>query len=85
MASYVRPMVMVYQDYDSTSVSTAAAQLPACIVGPCYHILDPVEDAALALFGTYTRDGIANGMFPNNARAAVANLFSPTRGGQNRR
>jgi hypothetical protein len=69
--AYQRPMVMVYQEYESTSVSTPAASLPPCIVGPCYHILDPVEDETLALFGTYTKAGVDSGMFPNNAPGAL--------------
>lgn len=69
---YQRPMVMVYQEYDSTSVSTPTAVLPPCIVGPCYHIIDPVEDEILALFGGgYSREGIDSGMFPNNAPGAL--------------
>lgn len=69
---YQRPMVMVYQEYDSTSVSTPTAQLPPCIVGPCFHIIDPSEDEILALYGgAYTREGIDSGMFPNNAPGAL--------------
>ncbi len=69
--SYQRPIVMVYQEYDSTSTSTSTAQLPACIVGPCYHIIDPVEDETLAFFGKYTSAGIDSGFFPNNASGAI--------------
>jgi hypothetical protein len=62
---------MVYQEYDSTSTSTSVARLPACIVGPCYHIIDPVEDETLALYGRYTSEGIDSGFFPNNAAGAL--------------
>lgn len=69
---YQRPMVMVFQEYDSTSVSTPTATLPPCIVGPCYHIIDAVEDEILALYAEgYNRKGIENGMFPNNAPGAL--------------
>lgn len=53
MASYVKPMVMVFQEYAATSNSTISADLPACIVGPCYHVIDSVEDAALAFAGRF--------------------------------
>ena len=69
--AYQRPMVMVYQEYDSTSVSTSTAQLPACIVGPCNHIVDAEEDETLALYGTYTKTGITNAMFPNMISGAA--------------
>ena len=69
--AYQQPMVMVYQEYDSTGTTTTTAELPACIVGPCIHIIDPVEDEALALFGTYTKSGIDSGMFPNNVPGAL--------------
>lgn len=69
---YQKPMVMVFQEYDSTSVSTPTATLPPCIVGPCYHIIDPVEDEILAMFASgYSREGIESGMFPNNAPGAL--------------
>ena len=74
--SYQRPMVMVYQEYDSQSVSTSTALLPACIVGPCYHIIDPVENETLALYGTYTSAGIDSGFFPNNAAGALIDADS---------
>lgn len=69
--AYQRPMVMVYQEYDSTAISTPTASLPACIIGPCVHVIDPVEDETLALYGTYTREGIDSGFFPNNAPGAL--------------
>lgn len=68
---YQRPMVSVYQEYESTSISTPTAQLPPCIVGPCFHILDPEEDEILALFGEYTKEGIDSGMFPHNSPGAL--------------
>ncbi len=68
---YMRPMVQVYQEYDSTGISTPGAQLPPCIVGPCVHIVDSKEDEALALYGQYQRTGIESGMFPHNKPGAL--------------
>lgn len=73
---YLRPMVAVYQEYDSTGISTPSAQLPACIVGPCVHIVDAKEDEALALYGEYKRGGIESGMFPNNKPGALIEAAS---------
>lgn len=70
--SYTQPMVMVFQEYDSTSTSTLDAELPACIVGPCYHIIDTTEDEELAFLGNYTaEDGMENVLFPNNEAGAL--------------
>ena len=41
---YTRPMLMVFQEYADTSTTTPSASLPPCIIGPCYHIVDAVED-----------------------------------------
>ena len=64
-------MVMVFQEYDSTSASTGGASLPPCIVGPCYHIIDAAEDETLALYGPYDKSGVDSGFFPNNAPGAL--------------
>ena len=56
---YIEPLVMVYQEYASLSTSTETATLPACIIGPCYDVVDPVEDAATAYLGTYGREGLS--------------------------
>lgn len=68
---YTRPMVMVFQEYASTSGTTSTASLPPCIVGPCFHIVDNVEDEALALYGDYSEVGIDSGFIPNNAPGAL--------------
>lgn len=57
--AYIEPLVMVYQEYASLSTSTETATLPACIIGPCYDVVDPVEDAATAYLGTYGREGLS--------------------------
>lgn len=69
--AYTRPMVMVFQEYADTSTTTPSASLPPCIIGPCYHIVDAVEDEGNSLYGHYTEAGIENGFFPNNAPGAL--------------
>lgn len=69
--AYTRPMVMVFQEYADTSTTTPSASLPPCIIGPCYHIVDAVEDEGNSLYGTYTEAGIESGFFPNNAPGAI--------------
>lgn len=54
--AYIRPLVMVYQEYANMSVSTQSATLVPCIVGPCYHIIDAENDELLASLGAYTGD-----------------------------
>ena len=69
--AYQKPMVQVYQEYAATSGSSATASLPACIIGPCFHIIDADSDETLAHAGTYTLAGIAKAVFPNNAAGAL--------------
>lgn len=69
--AYIEPLVMVFQEYAKTTTSTQTASLPPCIIGPCYHIVDPKADEIKALFGTYTERGIARGLFPNNYAGAL--------------
>lgn len=69
--AYIQPLVMVFQEYEKTSTSTPSARLPPCIVGPCYHIIDPEEDELLALAGQYTREGLSHCFFPNNRAGAL--------------
>ena len=69
--AYTRPMVMVFQEYADTSTTTPSASLPPCIIGPCYHIVDAVEDEGNALYGQYTEAGIESGFFPNNVPGAL--------------
>lgn len=38
--AYVKPIVQVYQEYESTSVSASFATLNTCVIGPCYHKVD---------------------------------------------
>lgn len=69
--AYIQPLVMVFQEYAKTSTTTPSAQLPPCIVGPCYHIIDPATDELLALAGQYTREGLRHCFFPNNRPGAL--------------
>ena len=69
--AYVRPIVMVFQEYAKMSIPTQTAILTPCIVGPCYHIMDPEKEEILAFAGTYTEAGIVNKRFPNNAPGAL--------------
>ena len=75
--AYIQPMVMVYQEYASTSTSTGTADLIPCIIGPCYQLVDSSEDSALAYVGTYYQEiqnagtedevpaGFVDRLFPN--------------------
>ena len=46
--AYQRPIVMVFQEYAKLSVPTQTTTLYPCIVGPCFHIIDAVEEEELA-------------------------------------
>lgn len=52
--AYIRPIVMVYQEYARQSISTQQATLYPCIIGPCFQVIDPVDDQELAYAGTYS-------------------------------
>lgn len=69
--TYVKPMALVYQEYATTSQTTVSAELPACIIGPCYNIVDCVEDEILALAGQYSSAGLSGAAFPSNAPGAL--------------
>ncbi len=56
--AYVRPLVLVYQEYESLSTSSESTTLYPCIIGPCYHIIDADDDADLAYIGTLTELGM---------------------------
>jgi hypothetical protein len=57
---------MVFQEYAKQSVSTPIASLNACVVGPCYHIMDPTEDEVLSYAGEIGVAGVEDVMLPNN-------------------
>ncbi|MCB5270519.1 MAG: hypothetical protein LHW56_01590 [Candidatus Cloacimonetes bacterium] len=52
--AYIRPIVMVYQEYASQSISTQQATLYPCVIGPCYQVINPVDDQELAYAGVYS-------------------------------
>ena len=62
--AYIEPLVMVYQEYAALSTSTETATLPACIIGPCYDIIDVEEDETRAYAGTYTMEGFTGAPIP---------------------
>lgn len=64
--AYLRPLVMVFQEYAKQSVSTPTASLNACVVGPCYHIMDSTEDEVLSYAGEIGVAGVEDVMLPNN-------------------
>lgn len=74
--AYIEPLVMVYQEYASLSTSTETAQLPACIVGPCYQIVDADVDETLAFAGNYTETGLSKAAIPNVAAGAKIDVAS---------
>jgi hypothetical protein len=39
-----RPNAVIYQEYESIEVATQIPDLPALVVGPCYQILDYLDD-----------------------------------------
>lgn len=70
--AYQKPMVQVYQEYATTSGSSATASLPACIIGPCYHIIDADSDEVLAhATKDYTSAGLTDVLFQNNKDGAL--------------
>jgi len=69
--AYLRPLVMVFQEYTKQSVATQTASLNACVVGPCYHILDATDDEVLAYANDISVAGVPDTMFPNNYPGAL--------------
>lgn len=59
--AYVKPLVQVYQEYESLSATSASATLNTCVIGPCYHKVDisSTEEADLlpALAGELASTG----------------------------
>jgi len=67
--AYIRPIVQVYQEYETLSSSAQSAALNACIVGPCYQVMNETlntESALLRSFlGAYTPAGLVATQVPN--------------------
>ena len=72
--AYIEPLVMVYQEYASLSTTTQTAQLPACIVGPCYQVVDTTDKEALVP-GGYNGD-LEDAAIPNVAPGALIDAES---------
>ena len=73
--AYVRPLVQVYQEYESLSGTAQASVLNPCIIGPCYQFMDETsnleENLLLSFLGTATSSGIAETVVPNLFPGAV--------------
>ncbi len=69
--AYLKPMVLVLQEFATLSSSTQTASLVPCIVGPCYSIIDPVTDSVLALAGSLTELGATDMDIPNVYTGAI--------------
>ena len=68
--AYIRPLVMVFQEYAKLSISTPSSSLNPCVVGPCFHLVDPYEDEILAFAGDLDDQGMFNAYVPNNYAGA---------------
>ena len=66
--AYVRPIVMVYQEYASQSGTAQDSTLNPCVVGPCYQVMDESlnteADMLQAFFSNYTPMGIPDSEVP---------------------
>jgi len=78
--AYIRPIVQVYQEYETLSSSAQSAALNACIVGPCYQVmneaLNTVKELELSFLGNYTPAGITATPVPNLYAGAVLDALS---------
>ena len=68
--SYLRPAVLVYQEYARMSTASQVTSLNPCIIGPAYHIIDPIADDPLPFISDYSTAGIVDASFPFNAPGA---------------
>lgn len=73
--AYVRPIVMVYQEYASQSGTAQDSTLNPCIVGPCYQVMDESSNTEAEMlqahFGNYTPAGIGATEVPKLIAGAV--------------
>jgi hypothetical protein len=58
----LRPIVLVYQEFASVSVTAAVPDLATLIAGPAYHLQDYPADTATNGGGNYGSDTAANGV-----------------------
>lgn len=66
-----RPNVVVYQEYENLTVTPDVPDLPVLIVGPCFQILDYLDDKADCYVGDDVVYGELNGIVPAPTPAAV--------------
>ncbi len=52
-----RPNVVVYQEFDEINVVPDIPDLDALVVGPCYQLLDYLDDKAAIYAADYGLDG----------------------------
>ena len=69
--AYIRPVVMVFQEYAALSGVPHTARLNACIIGPCYHVLDFDIDSEKTFLGRLTPSGKGPQLFPYNYPGAI--------------
>jgi len=72
--AYVRPIVMVYQEYASQSGTAQTSTLNPCIVGPCYQVMDESlnteADMMKAFLANYTTSGVTDMEVPHRIAGA---------------
>ena len=64
--AYLRPAVLVYQEYARLTSATQQVRLTPCIIGPAYHIINPITDDPLPFVSDYSVAGIQHAEFPFN-------------------
>ena len=60
-STYQRPLVAVYQEYANLTTPPAATVLAPCIIGPCYHVVDPELNSSEldhTFIGNYVGDAL---------------------------
>lgn len=78
--AYVRPLVQVFQEYESFSGTAQATVLNPCIVGPCYQFVaedsNKEEDLFKSFFGVMSSTGIPEREVPLLIPGAVLDAAS---------
>jgi len=78
--AYVRPLVQVYQEYESFSGTAQSTVLNPCIIGPCNQFMDETknteEDLFRSFFGICTETGIDEASVPNKLADALLDADS---------
>ena len=61
--AYLRPVVLVYQEYAKLTTASASVNLTPCIIGPCYYVVN-MDSSTKPLIGTYVGSELASLAFP---------------------